>query len=135
MVSRVPINGAYTGDTILHAFRGSLNGGTPPADLFMDAKGDLYSATSNGGGGYNLGTVYEVSRGGKERVLSRFMDGVHDGFCPEAEVICDPASNLYGTITGGRRLWPQNRFRNQHPRHRDDAAQLHELPRWGNGSR
>jgi len=68
----------------------------------MDAKGNLYGTTSEGGN--NLGTVFEVSQGGKEHVLYRFGPPLgHDGFGPQSGVIRDAEGNLYGTtLEGGR---------------------------------
>jgi len=87
--------------TVLHAFKGSPDGDTPVAALFMDAGGNLYGTTADGGSSDNRGTVFEVSRGGKEHVLYRFTPQHNDGFRPQSRVIRDADGNLYGTTLEG----------------------------------
>jgi uncharacterized repeat protein (TIGR03803 family) len=95
---------AGTKETVLHAFKGSPDGNTPAAALFMDARGNLYGTTVDGGESYNAGTVFELSSNGKERVLHRFRVGFHvqhDGIYPGTAVVRDAEGNLYGTTEGG----------------------------------
>jgi uncharacterized repeat protein (TIGR03803 family) len=88
--------------TILHSFSGGTTDGcnvlgTP----FMDAAGNFYGTTSSCGT-HMLGTVCEVGKTGKERLLHSFAGGTTDGEYPLAGVIVDAAGNLYGdTETGG----------------------------------
>src|SRR5579862_9677264 len=88
--------------TILHSFKGGTTDGcnvlgTP----FMDAAGDFYGTTSSCGT-HSLGTVWKVSKDGKEKLLHSFAGGTSDGENPLAGVIMDAAGNLYGdTETGG----------------------------------
>jgi uncharacterized repeat protein (TIGR03803 family) len=88
--------------TILHSFSGGTTDGcnvlgTP----FMDAAGNFYGTTSSCGT-HMLGTVWEVRKTGKERLLHSFAGGTTDGEYPLAGVIVDAAGNLYGdTETGG----------------------------------
>ena len=93
---------AGTEETVLHAFKGSPDGNTPAAALFMDARGNLYGTTVDGGNSYNLGTVFEVRRGGTERILYRFGPPLdHAGARPQSRVIRDAEGNLYGTTEEG----------------------------------
>jgi len=87
-------------ETILHTFAaGSSDGAEPIAGLVMDAKGNLYGDTYQGGSA-NLGTVYELNKKGSVTLLHTFTGS--DGSYPVAGVLRDTAGNLYGTtIYGG----------------------------------
>jgi len=68
--------------------------------LIFDAKGNLYGTTAQGGetgNGYANGTVFKVSKSGKETVLYRFGGGAAAGANPYAGLIMDAKGNLYGT--------------------------------------
>ena len=70
----------------------------------LDAEGNLYGTTRNGGEPYSAGTVFEVSASGKESVLHRFRVNYkveHDGDYPETVVVRDAQGNLYGTTEEG----------------------------------
>src|ERR1700722_2974013 len=82
-------------------------GGLPYGGLILDAAGNLYGTTSDGGSYHNTcGTVFELKHSSAgvwtQKVLHVFnLDGV-DGCSPEANLIFDTAGNLYGTtIYGG----------------------------------
>src|SRR5580700_2861083 len=88
--------------TVLYSFSGSTDGAYPMAGVVLDAKGNLYGTTFEGGlydfGGY--GTVFKVDPAGTETVIYTFM-GSNDGGTPEAGVIRDAEGNLYGTTYSG----------------------------------
>lgn len=88
--------------TVLYSFTGSTDGAYPMAGVVLDAKGNLYGTTFEGGlydfGGY--GTVFKVDPAGTETVLYTFM-GSNDGGTPDAGVIRDSRGNLYGTTNLG----------------------------------
>jgi uncharacterized repeat protein (TIGR03803 family) len=98
--------------TILHSFvSGAPEGSYPQGGVVMDAKGNLYTTTSNGAGkGCNFqvgcGTVFELSppaNGGiswKVTVLHTFTGGP-DGGTSEAGLAIDAAGNLFGTTRYG----------------------------------
>jgi uncharacterized repeat protein (TIGR03803 family) len=91
-------------ETVLYSFTGGPDGGTPWAGLVMDAKGNLYGTTTNGGvrdcyNGSFCGVVFKVSSKGKETVLRAFTGA--DGNTPVAPLIFDAIGNLYGTTTYG----------------------------------
>ena len=68
--------------------------------MIFDAKGNLYGTTAQGGetgNGYANGTVFKVSKSGKETVLYRFGGGAAAGANPYAGLIMDAKGNLYGT--------------------------------------
>jgi uncharacterized repeat protein (TIGR03803 family) len=86
-------------ETVLHGFTGGTDGAKPEASLVMDATGNLYGTTTAGGAS-GAGTVFKVTRYGKEKVLYTFT-GTTDGASPEAALVMDKAGNLYGTTTAG----------------------------------
>jgi uncharacterized repeat protein (TIGR03803 family) len=88
-------------ETPLHSFAGGTDGSEPRAGLIRDAEGNLYGTTFMGGdpacsSGLGCGTVFKLSRTGKESVLYSFTAGADGGY-PEAGVIRDADGNLYGT--------------------------------------
>jgi len=84
--------------TVLHAFSGGSDGGSPYAGVIRDAKGNLYG-TATGGGSMGFGVVYKVDKSGNETVLHSFSGS--DGASPFGGVIRDSAGNLYGTSEAG----------------------------------
>jgi uncharacterized repeat protein (TIGR03803 family) len=96
--------GAWT-EKIIHNFGATGDGANPVSGLTFDAAGNLYG-TTDAGGVYNYGTVYELTPGSggtwTETVLHSFdINGV-DGANPLAGVIIDAQGNLYGnTQIGG----------------------------------
>jgi uncharacterized repeat protein (TIGR03803 family) len=85
--------------TVLYSFTGSTDGGYPMAGVVLDANGDLYGTTYEGGSAF-AGTVFKVDPTGKETVLYGFT-GSTDGGSPQAGVIRDSHGNLYGTTYYG----------------------------------
>jgi len=91
---------AMTGtETVLYSFMGTPDGANPYAGLIRDALGNLYG-TTNGGGAYGYGTVFEVDTTGTETVLYSF-NGAADGASPYGGLVRDAAGNLYGTTYSG----------------------------------
>ena len=87
--------------SILHVFKGP-DGGSPLGRLIFDSSGNLYGTTEQGGA-YNEGTVFELSPAGdkwNEKVLHSFGGG-NDLNTPFAAVTFDANGNLYGTASGG----------------------------------
>ena len=68
--------------------------------LTLDAAGNLYGTTSQGGEFAGYGTVYKVTATGTESVLYNFT-GRSDGSQPYGGVARDGAGNLYGTTLHG----------------------------------
>jgi len=84
----------------LYSFTAPPDGSTPYGAVSKDKSGNLYGTTSAGGAS-GFGTVYKLSKSGKETVLYSFTGGA-DGSTPYAGVIQDAEGNLYGTtIRGG----------------------------------
>ena len=99
-----PATGGSFKETLLYKFgtNGSADGVYPSGGLVFDANGNLYGTTEHGGA-FNAGTVFELSpglRGWTETVLHSF--GGSDGAYPTSGLAIDAAGNLYGTtIQGG----------------------------------
>ncbi len=93
-------------ESVLYSFAGGTDGGDPQAGVILDAAGNLYGTTANGGdlscnNGFGCGTVFKVDTSGTESVLYSFT-GKPDGAYPYAGLTLDAAGNLYGTtIYGG----------------------------------
>jgi uncharacterized repeat protein (TIGR03803 family) len=84
----------------LHTFAGAPDDGALPASgLVHDRAGSLYGTTLEGGA-YEVGTVFELPRAGAESILYNFTGG-SDGANPVANLLLDPAGNLYGTASSG----------------------------------
>lgn len=93
------------GESVLYSFGGTLSDGRDPeAGLIGDAAGNLYGTTERGGGticaGNGCGTVFKLTKDGKETVLCAFAVG-NDASIPAAGVILDAEGNLYGTTSNG----------------------------------
>lgn len=99
--------GTWT-EEILHSFKTLKNGNWPQSAVVLDAAGNIYGTTTEGGK-YNdehggNGTVFElvapVGKGGYEDKLLWSFNGT-DGAGPADSLILDSAGNLYGTSQYG----------------------------------
>jgi uncharacterized repeat protein (TIGR03803 family) len=87
-------------EKVLYSFAGGADGAGPAAGVIRDAVGNLYSTTV-GGGASGVGTVFKLSKTGKETVLYSFAGGT-DGAVPyEAGLVRDAKGGLYGTTYFG----------------------------------
>ncbi len=90
---------------VLHSFTGADDGAYPlTGSLVFDSQGNLYGTCSSGGQYTFFGTVFELSpSGGGTWAISKSYSftGGHDGSTPVANVILDPAGNLYSTTEYG----------------------------------
>jgi hypothetical protein len=106
-------------ETILYSFPTSKQGYLPSGNLVFDSAGNLYGATTFGGGKGTTcnnfyqycGVVFELSpsktKGGKwtEKVLHSFAGGT-DGANPNGGLALDGEGNVYGTTyAGGNTDW------------------------------
>lgn len=88
-------------ETVLYTFQGGSDGAEPGGILLMDAAGNIYGSTSQGGTN-NDGVVYRLTPANgswTETVLYSFTGG-SDGAYPSG-VIMDAAGNLYGEAGSG----------------------------------
>src|SRR5579872_6952310 len=86
---------------VLYSFLGGTTDGcNPNGTPAMDMLGNLYG-TAVACGSANMGTVWRLSKRGKESVLHNFVGGTNDGAIPIAGVILDAKGNLYGDTENG----------------------------------
>ena len=85
-------------ETVLYSFNCSNGDGSGPlGGLVMDRNGNFYGTTAFGGT-YGQGSIYKVTKAGKETVLHSFAGGMIDGCTPEYEtLLLDENGDLYGT--------------------------------------
>jgi uncharacterized repeat protein (TIGR03803 family) len=90
---------------VLHTFHGP-DGSFPTAGLVRDSAGNFYGTTSGGGkggcGGYGCGTVFKMTKEGKEVWLYSFK-GTNQ-IDPSAGLLRDASGNLYGTTENGGKI-------------------------------
>lgn len=92
-------------EKVLYNFLGyNKDGHLPGASLLFDSAGNLYGTTEEGGD-YASGTVFELSPTADGRwtevVLHSFDQRIGDGYNPKAGLILDSSGNLYGTASQG----------------------------------
>jgi uncharacterized repeat protein (TIGR03803 family) len=106
-----PKAGGGWSEKVLHGFPlAGRDGNLPQAGLILDAAGNLYGTTAQGGGTCptyspsGCGTVFELSPGADgewtEKVIHEFGIG-GDGLFPSGGVILDDSGNVYGTAPMG----------------------------------
>jgi|HubBroStandDraft_5_1064220.scaffolds.fasta_scaffold12442_2 uncharacterized repeat protein (TIGR03803 family) len=91
-------NGTWS-ETVLYSFTGGADGQYPASGLLIDKAGNLYGTTQRGGV-YGLGTVFELRRSAtewREIVISTFSNG---GSEPSG-LVRDQAGNAFGTTQAG----------------------------------
>jgi uncharacterized repeat protein (TIGR03803 family) len=100
LVFELSPNGSQWKYNVLDNFTGA-NGRGPLGMLTLDASGDLFGVTHEGGTPKKKGTVFEYN-GSIQTVYSFCAEqGCPDGTHPFAGVIEDTAGNLYGTAAQG----------------------------------
>jgi uncharacterized repeat protein (TIGR03803 family) len=91
--------GGWT-EKILYDFLGGSHGDGeyPGAGVIVDAAGNLYGTTYQGGA-QGVGTVFELTHKRDEKVLYTFAGGTTDGCYPLGGLLRDEVGNLYGTTS------------------------------------
>lgn len=91
-----------SGEKVLHDFSGGSDGFGPGGGVVLDARGNLYGTTPDGGE-YSNGVVYRVAaRHESEAVIHAFTGGSDGGTGSLGALLFDAAGNLFGvTETGG----------------------------------
>jgi uncharacterized repeat protein (TIGR03803 family) len=94
---------AASGYKVLYQFTGGTDGSQPLAGLILDASGNLYGTTPQGGA-FGDGVVFKLTKNSDgswtQSVLYSFAGGI-DGATPYAEVTFDTSGKLYGTTQYG----------------------------------
>lgn len=88
-------------ETVLYRFS-SASDGVYPLGLAMDANGNIFGSTINGGAN-TWGSVYELTRsdGSWNKTTLWAFTGDSDGGTPSSPVLLDTAGNVYGTTRFG----------------------------------
>ena len=85
---------------VVYSFKGKTDGYVPTGEI-LSLNALLYGVTYAGGNDYgSLGTIYKMSKFGKETVLYRFRGGT-DGSSPNGAGLIDVNGALYGTTGNG----------------------------------
>jgi hypothetical protein len=97
-------SGGFTFHTIHQFSQATRDGANPGPAFILDATGNLYGVTPNGGDG--CGIVYELSptksEKWKENILHKFESNGKDGCNPSGRLVFDQAGDLFGgTYNGG----------------------------------
>jgi uncharacterized repeat protein (TIGR03803 family) len=94
-------------ETVLYRFQGGADGGLPYSTLIMDTAGKFYGTTQAGGdlscglGSTGCGTVFKMTKTGKETVLYSFKGGADGAYPGNESLVLDSKGNLYGTTSDG----------------------------------
>jgi uncharacterized repeat protein (TIGR03803 family) len=88
-------------EAILYSFGSYPDGTNPSGGVIMDADGNIYGTTQEGGTGTSCwggcGTLFKLDTTGKETILFNFTPPAE---YPTAALTMDAAGNLYGTTSG-----------------------------------
>jgi uncharacterized repeat protein (TIGR03803 family) len=100
MLFKISVSGTYS---VLHNFAWNssevpYDGLNPEAGVILDATGDLYGTTSQGGK-YGNGTVWKLNSSGTYTILHSFVGGSEGAF-PYGNVV-RAGGYIYGTTTQG----------------------------------
>jgi len=94
-------------ETVLYRFQGKADGGLPYSTLIMDKAGNFYGTTFVGGdlscslGAGGCGTVFKLTKTGKETVLYSFTGGTDGAYPPNETLAVDSKGNFYGATSRG----------------------------------
>jgi uncharacterized repeat protein (TIGR03803 family) len=93
-------------ESIVYSF-GPIPDGEKPVASLIDVNDKLYGTTVGGGNDSTCpggcGTVFRVSKGGREKILHLFSVYNNDGAYPDSSLL-DVSGMLYGTTAGGGAL-------------------------------
>ncbi|HEX3666122.1 MAG TPA: choice-of-anchor tandem repeat GloVer-containing protein [Rhizomicrobium sp.] len=84
--------------TTLYSFTGGTDGGSPEGDMLLAGNYLFSTATSGGDPSCGCGGVYQIARGGAEKMLQAFTPSGGDGY---SAGVTASGKLLYGTTAGG----------------------------------
>ncbi len=84
---------------IVYNFRGTPDAAGPVSPLLADGAGNFYG-TTDAGGTFGYGSIYELPASGGDRVLYSFTGGA-DGANPSGKMLSDGSGNFFGTASRG----------------------------------
>ncbi len=87
-------------ESVLYSFSGGADGANPTAPILVDAQGNVFGTTFQGGQD-GVGTVFSIAPGGSETVLHSFTLKKSDGAYPGGGLTAGPDGTLYGTTENG----------------------------------
>lgn len=91
-----PKHGSKWKHKTLHSFTGQPDGYQPFAELTLADDGTLYGTTTSGGAN-NYGSVFQITKAGKESILWSFELSGPQGYYPNGPVTIANSKTLYGT--------------------------------------
>jgi uncharacterized repeat protein (TIGR03803 family) len=99
---------------ILYSFKGHTDGCNPSGGVVLDALGNLWGTTYQGGQ-YASGTVFKLSPGvggppWTEQIVHSFSNGTADGANPSAGLTLGADGNFYGTTFYGGQFYSGSLF-------------------------
>jgi len=86
-------------ETVIYTFKGTPDAANPSYGFVADSKGNGYNTTIYGGAS-GVGTVFEVTSKGHEKVLYSFTGGT-DGAYPQSGIALDSKGNLFSNTAFG----------------------------------
>ncbi|HEY1429242.1 MAG TPA: choice-of-anchor tandem repeat GloVer-containing protein [Candidatus Tumulicola sp.] len=87
-------------ERVLYDFTGGNDGFGPGGAVTIDKAGNMYGTTPDGGAS-GVGTIYEITRAGKFKVLHAFTGGDDGGTGSLGSLLLDSSGNLYGVTESG----------------------------------
>jgi len=97
-------SGTWT-ENIVHDFAGGSDGASPAGDLVLDSSGNIFGATTFGGGGTSFGSIFRLQpgQGGTWTETVFGMGHGPRGESPHGALLLDGRGHIYGTtLDGGR---------------------------------
>jgi len=86
--------------TVLGSFNGA-NGAVPEGNLLIDANGNIFGSTEQGGA-HSAGTLFEIPAStGSLTLLASFDANGDNGMSPMGDLVMDASGNLFGTAQFG----------------------------------
>ncbi len=82
-------NGASWTFQLLYSFTGGSDGGSPQGNVVLDSAGNLYGASGDGGG------IFQITPAGNYSLIDPILGGL------QSPITIDAAGNIYGTDYGG----------------------------------